>query len=322
MHLITSPQDFSLNSANYEGTCVTIGNFDGLHVGHQSLLNRALERSIQQKLMPAVVTFWPHPLMILAGARAPALITPQSERLQRFANQGIALTLELQFTKEIASLSPEEFVQHVLVPLKCHHLIIGYDFSLGKNRAGNFEVLLELGKKYSFSVEQLPPVIVLDAVVSSTRIRDLIKGGDLWDVQSLLGRYYTIKGTVVTGHGRGSGLGFPTANISTQHATLPKQGVYATWITGIIDKNSPSSKQIVLPAVTNIGYVPTFGNEKLSIESFFLEGEFDVYGQELCLYFVQRIRDEQRFDSIAKLIERVTKDTEIARNILDDAPKP
>ncbi len=320
MHLITSPQDFILDSAKYAGTCVTIGNFDGVHVGHQSLLHRTIEQSVQQKLMPVLVTFWPHPLMVLAGARAPSLITPQVERLQRFAKHGIALTLELPFNKQLATLSPEEFVKHVLIPLKCQHLVIGYDFSLGKHRAGNFDVLQSLGKQYSFTVEQLPPVIALDAVVSSTRIRDLIRAGDLWDVQSLLGRYYTIKGEVVSGHGRGAGLGFPTANIQTNYATIPRQGVYATWVTGINDANNP--KQSAYPAVTNVGYVPTFGNEKLSIESFFLEGEHHVYGQDLSLSFVQRIRDEQRFDSVAELVERITKDTHVARNILDAAPKP
>ncbi len=320
MHVINSAQEFILDNANYAGTCVSIGNFDGVHVGHQSLLHRTLAQSIQQNLMPVLVTFWPHPLTILAGARAPSLITPQAERLQHFAKHGIALTLELPFNKELATLNPEEFVNHVLVPLKCQHLIIGYDFSLGKNRAGNFEVLHSLGKKYSFSVEQMPPVIALDAVVSSTRIRDLIKSGDLWDVQSLLGRYYTIKGKVISGHGRGAGLGFPTANIETDYATIPRQGVYATWVTGLNDKNN--SKQNACPAVTNVGYVPTFGNEKLSIESFFLEGDHDVYGQEISLSFVQRIRDEQRFESVAALVERITKDTEVARNILDSAPKP
>ncbi len=320
MHLITSPQDFTLDNSKYAGTCITIGNFDGVHVGHQSLLQRTMEQSIKQNLMPAVVTFWPHPLAVLARTRAPSLLVTQNDRLTRFAKHGVALTLELPFTKELATLNPEEFVKQVLVPLKCQHLIIGYDFSLGKNRAGNFDVLQELGKKYSFSVEQLPPVIALDAVVSSTRIRDLIRAGDLWDAQNLLGGYYTIKGTVVSGHGRGSGLGFPTANIATDYATIPRHGVYATWITGIINKEG--TKQKALPAVTNVGNVPTFGNDKLSIESFILEEEHNVYGQELSLSFVQRIRNEQRFDSIAELVERIGIDANIAKNILDSAPKP
>ncbi len=332
MHLITSPNSFDFSSSHCTGTCITIGNFDGVHVGHQSLLRRTLEKSAQKQLMPTVVTFSPHPLAVLAGVRAPSLITPQQERIRLFALHGIELTLELPFNREIAALSPEEFVKHVLVPLNCRHLVIGYDFSLGKNRAGNVDVLRTLGIKYGFDVEQIPPVIVLDAVVSSTRVRDLIRAGEVWDVQALLGRYFTLTGTVVHGHGRGSGLGFPTANIQTQYATLPRQGVYATWIeiTNISaqshiqsDKNCPTPEaKSTFPAVTNIGFAPTFENNELSIESFLLEGKHNMYGKDISLAFVQRIRDEQRFSNVDELTLRISKDVELAHSLLDFAPQP
>ncbi len=317
MQCITSPKDFSDYAKNNVDTCITIGNFDGVHVGHQSLLRRALEKSIQNNLLPMVVTFWPHPLAVLAGVHAPAVITPQAERLRRFSACGIGCTLELPFTRDLASLSPEEFIQHVLVPLRCRKLIIGYDFSLGKNRAGNVDVLRILGEKYGFSVEQMPPVIALDAVVSSTRVRDFIRAGDVWDMQSLLGRYYSIEGTVIHGHGRGVGLGFPTANIQTDYATLPKRGVYATFVTGVT-----GVADCAIPAVTNVGYVPTFENKELSIESFFLDGGHDVYGQDIRLCFVQRIRDERKFSNVEELKERIAKDVELAKNILAAAPQP
>ncbi len=314
MKLLTSPKDFATIAHSATETCITIGNFDGVHVGHQSLLRRTLEKSTQYKLLPTVVTFWPHPLAVLAGMHAPALLTPQTERTRLFAAHGIALTVELPFTRELAGLNPEEFVQHVLVPLNCRKLVIGYDFSLGKNRTGNLEVLQALGEKYGFSVEQMPPVIALDAVVSSTRVRDFIRAGDVWDLQALLGQYYSIEGKVIRGHGRGEGLGFPTANIQTDYATLPRQGVYVTWVSGVAENT--------LAAVTNVGFVPTFDNKELSIESFFLDGKYNVYGQDIRLFFVQRIRDERRFSSIDELKERIAKDTEIARNILTSAPQP
>ncbi len=314
MNCITSPEDFASIIKDGSGTCITIGNFDGVHVGHQSLLRRTLEKAEQHNLLPVVVTFWPHPMAVLAGGRSPSVITPQTERLRLFSTHGMAFTLELPFTRELAALDPEEFVQHVLVPLCCKKLVIGYDFSLGKNRAGNMEVLQALGEKYGFSVEQMPPIIALDAVVSSTRVRDYIKAGDVWDMQSLLGRYFAIEGTVVHGYGRGVGLGFPTANIQTDYATLPRAGVYATWVTGVADH--------AIAAVTNVGYVPTFENKELSVESFFLEGEYDVYGKQLRLSFVQRIRDEQKFSGVEELKERIVKDVEIARNVLCHAPQP
>ncbi len=293
---------------------MTIGNFDGVHMGHQALLARTLEKAAQSNLMAAVVTFWPHPLLVLAGTRAPAMLMTKEERLRRFASQGVELTLEMPFTKDIAALNPEEFVQMVLVPLRCRQLVIGYDFSLGKGRVGNFEVLQVLGKRYGFAVEQLAPIIVDDAVVSSTRVRNIVRAGDMWDIHPLLGRYYHLEGQVVHGHGRGTGLGFPTANLSTKQTFLPKEGVYATWLT--------DSYQNPLPAVTNVGFVPTFGNDDLSIESFILQGEHNLYDKAVNLHFVQRIRDEQKFTNVGELKERIAKDVALARDILATAPLP
>ncbi len=293
---------------------ITIGNFDGVHMGHQALLGRTIEKALQYKLTPTAVTFWPHPLTVLAGNRAPALLMTQEERTRLLACHGIELTIELPFTRDLAALSPEDFIQKVLVPLKCRQLVIGYDFSLGKGRSGNFDILQALGDAYQFTVEQLSPVIVNDAVVSSTRIRNLVRSGDMWDIHPLLGRYYHLDGHVVHGHGRGSGLGFPTANLSTNHTFLPKQGVYATWLV--------NTEQQALPAVTNVGFVPTFGNDNLSIESFILEGHPNLYGQDIRLCFVQRIRDEQCFANIGELKNRITKDVEIAKDILSTAPLP
>ncbi len=317
MQRIHSLNNLDILPATCAGTCITIGNFDGVHVGHQTLIRRMIEKAAQQKLMPTVVTFWPHPLTVLAGSRAPALLISQEERAQLFAALGVNLSLEIPFTKELAALNPEAFVNTVLVPLRCRQLIIGYDFSLGKGRAGNVHVLEELGKKYGFTVEQLSPVIERGAVVSSTRIRNVVRSGDMWEAQALLGRYYHIEGSIIHGYGRGKGLGFPTANIAAEQVLLPRQGVYVTWATLCDSENSTA-----LPAVTNIGTAPTFDNAAMSIESFLLAGGEDMYGKRLRLSFVQHIRDEQRFENIDELTCRIAKDVALAEGILASTPHP
>ncbi len=324
MYHITSTQEFARiaselaqrhttdpsTQAKYEGTCITIGNFDGVHLGHQGLLRRTVEKANEQNLLPVVVTFWPHPLAVLAPSRAPAMLASQEERHRLLENRGIGLVLALDFTRELAALSPEEFIQHVLCPLECRELVVGYDFSLGKGRTGNYEVLQNLGEKYGFGIERLNPVIVNDAVVSSTRVRNLVRNGEVWDVQALLGRQYYLDGAVIHGYGRGEGLGFPTANLEVGSVLVPRVGVYATWV-------HLGGGEKPLPAVTNVGYVPTFGNNELSVESFILEGKPDLYDKEIRLSFVQYIRNEQQFSHIGELKERIAKDVALARDILE-----
>ncbi len=293
----------------YKGTCITIGNFDGVHVGHQALLQRTVQKAKEHNLLPVVLTFWPHPLAVLASSLAPSLLSTQAERHKLFEEHGVGLVLELNFTRDLAALSPEEFVQQVLCSMECRELVVGYDFSLGKGRTGNFEVLQCLGEQYCFGVERLDSVIVKNAVVSSTRVRNLVRQGEVWEVNALLGRQYHISGAVIHGYGRGEGLGFPTANLEVGATLVPKVGVYATWVQVSCDEKP-------LPAVTNVGYVPTFGNESLSVESFILEGKPQLYDKEIRLSFVQYIRDEQQFNHIGELQERIAKDVALAREIL------
>ncbi len=321
MHRLTSVSEFARffqaqkKLHDYKGTCVTIGNFDGVHVGHQALLHRTAKKAAEHKLLSVVVTFWPHPLAVLAGGtRAPALLLGQDERYTLFIINGIDLVLEMTFTMDLAALSPEEFVQHVLAPLECRELVIGYDFSLGKGRAGNFEVLQQLGKNYGFGVEQLAPVIVNDAVVSSTRVRNLVRQGEAWEIHPLLGRYYHLDGPIIHGYGRGDGLGFPTANLQVGSTLVPKIGVYATWVTVCEDYLEDSG--VTYPAVTNVGYVPTFGNDALSVESFILQGKPKLYDVQIRLSFVQYIREEMQFAHVGELKERIAKDVEIAKEVL------
>lgn len=298
-----------------QGSCVTIGNFDGVHMGHRALIQRTCQKALHRGTSGVALTFWPHPLQVLAGKHAPPLLTSRAQRARLLQKTGLELCLELPFDRTLAALSPEHFVRQVLLPLHTRHLVVGYDFSLGKGRLGTVEVLEELGQRYGFDVEQLAPVILQDAVVSSTRIRDLLRQGEAWEARTLLGRCHSISGTVQHGHGRGEGLGFPTANLSPANLDepallLPRSGVYATWV---------NVRGMPYPAVTNVGVNPTFGGDAVSVESFLLDTRVDLYEQEIKVSFVQRLRGEIRFPDAATLVARIHQDVALARQMLSQA---
>lgn len=291
------------------GASVTIGNFDGVHKGHQKLIHLACSRAKAQDLTSVVVTFDPHPLRVLRSDKTPPFITLTQQKLELISQHGPEVCLLLNFTMEMAKLAPEDFVQKYLLDgLNMKEMIIGYDYHLGKGRAGNFETLSALGQKRGFTVDRLDPVSIEDAVVSSTRIRDLVQAGQVWNVRPLLGRFYQVKGEVVHGMNRGGRLlGFPTANLKLVDELFPKLGVYAIWVE--VDNE-------VHKGVANIGLNPTFGNDALSVEAHLLDYKGDLYGRDIRVHFVQRIRDEKKFSGIDELKDRITKDVELGRQIL------
>jgi len=291
------------------GSCVTIGNFDGVHKGHQKLISLACARAEARGLVSVVVTFDPHPLRVLRDDRNPPFITLTQQKLELISQYGPQVCLLLHFTMDMAKLSPEEFVQkYLLDTLNMKEMIIGYDYHLGKGRAGNFETLSALGQKKGFTVDRLDPVSVDGAVVSSTRIRDLVQAGHVWAARPLLGRFYQVRGEVVHGMNRGGRLlGFPTANLKLVDELFPKPGVYAIWVE--VDND-------VYQGVANIGKNPTFDNDALSVEAHLLDFKGDLYGREIQAHFVQRIRDEKKFSGIDELKERIGKDIELGRQIL------
>ncbi|WP_304023483.1 bifunctional riboflavin kinase/FAD synthetase [Desulfovibrio piger] len=294
-------------SASPRATAVTIGNFDGVHQGHQVLIRRALTYSQQFGLDCVVITFWPHPRVLFGRPHQP--LTSRAARMRLLQGLGDLRVLELPFTHELAALSPEEFVRQHLLPLRLKHLVIGHDFTLGRGRSGQPDVLRALGEKYGFDVDQLPPVEVGGHVVSSTCLRELIGKGDVATAASLLGHAYGCEGLVVHGEGRGTGLGFPTANIAIPDTMLPAPGVYATRV--VVPHLGKT-----LQAVTNIGRKPTFGDYGLSIESFLLDTDLNLYGNELRLDFVARLRDEKRFESADALVAQIRTDVARARDLL------
>lgn len=296
------------------GSCLTIGNFDGVHIGHQALLHTTRNLGQKKGLASIAMTFEPHPLRILAG-KTPPFITLIEQKLDLLANQGLDYILCQEFTPELAGLSPEEFVKHFLVSkLKVKELVIGHDYVFGKGRAGNFSLLQVLGKKWDFQVHQVPAVIHSGAVVSSTRIRALIQQGNVVTARPLLGRYYQVKGQVIEGQKRGGPLlGIPTANLHLVDELFPQTGVYAVWA---------EYEGTIYPAVANLGYNPTFGNKTLSVEVHILNFSKNIYGQDLRVHFVQRLRNEQKFPSIHDLLNQIKRDIQLGKEVLERSERP
>ena len=259
------------------------------------------------------MTFVPHPVRVLAPGREPARLTPLERKLELMAETGIDSALVLPFDRRLASMSPESFAREVLAGATGAGLIIvGADFRFGLGRAGDIDLLRELGPSLGFEVEPFEPVIVDGAPVSSTRLRRVIIEGDVAQARHLLGRPHDVSGVVVLGDRRGRTIGFPTANLGGLRALLPGKGVYACWAT------FGGARRM---AAVNIGDRPTFGRGR-SVEAFLLDFSGDLYGRELQLSFVQRLRDDETFDSVEALVEQISLDVDETREVLSREPTP
>jgi riboflavin kinase/FMN adenylyltransferase len=289
---------------------LALGNFDGLHRGHMKIIDRVHRAAWERAATPVALTFDPHPTHVLRPDKAPRLLMTGSQKIEAFdkaSMQGVAI---VRFTPELSRWEPEQFVQRVLVDwLQVSEVWVGANFLFGHDRTGNFTLLRALGPRYGFRAEKIDPVRHKDFVVSSTRIRRLVAEGRVDEAAALLGRQYSIDGTVVAGDGRGRQIGFPTANLETVNELVPPNGVYATMA---------RANASLHPAVTNVGVRPTFGERAAaSIETHLLDGERDLYGQALRLFFVQRLRDERPFDSVEALTEQIARDCAEARALFD-----
>lgn len=287
--------------------CVTIGNFDGVHLGHQSLISLARQIAANEELDFFLITFWPHPREVVKNAVAHRSLLGRVEKKRILKLAGVERIIELPFTHELAAQSAAEFVARELIPLDIAKLVIGHDFSLGHEREGNAARLSEIGRISGFDVVQAPAFSIGGVSVSSTLVRDAIQAGDVARAASFLGRRHFVNGKVAHGYGRGGELGFPTANLAEPDALLPGNGVYATLAS--IDGKTFNS-------VTNIGYNPTFGNASLSVETFFLDANLDLYGKGLRLEFVELLRQERKFASASDLAGQIARDVDAARAIL------
>ncbi len=281
-------------------TLLTIGVFDGVHLGHKYLISQLKEHARQQNLLAVVVTFRRHPQEVLSPQTKLPFLTDLDERTNLLKNEGVDTIITLPFTREFAQLSAREFVSLLKKYLRMRGIVIGPDFALGRNREGNANTLRTLGQDMNFSVTVVPPVVINDEVASSTAIRKALADGDMKKVHQLIGRSFSLHGHVITGAGRGVELGFRTTNLDIDpEQALPADGVYATW--AYVDDRAYQS-------MTNIGKCPTFGYNERTVEVYILNYDSDLYGRELKIDIIERLRDEKQFDTVEELKKQITED--------------
>lgn len=289
---------------------LALGNFDGLHRGHQKILDRVRRAASEHGGTAVVLTFDPHPTRIIRPDKAPPLLMTAEQKRHALERAGMDGMAVVEFTRDLAGWDPERFVRVVLVDwLHVVEVWVGANFLFGRERSGNFTLLRLLGAQLGFRAEKIDPVRYKDFVVSSTRIRRLISEGRVDEAGALLGHHYTIDGLVVEGEGRGRTLGFPTANLRTSNEVLPPNGVYAAFV---------RTGGRILPSLVNIGLRPTFGDvDRPVIEAHVLGMEVQLYGREIEIAFVVRLRDERRFESAEALVRQIDADRERALKLFD-----
>lgn len=292
---------------------VTIGVFDGVHCGHDAIIRRLLDVAREKKGEGVVVTFWPHPRLFLTpeGAGLKYLSTLREKR-ELFDKKGVDHFIIVPFTRELSNYSSEKFIKEIIVgKVKAKHLIVGFNHHFGKNREGSFETLKSLAGKYKIEVEQVDARVVGNQNVSSTRIREALNSGDILLANRLLGYHYSLNGTIIGGKKIGRSLGFPTANVlpKERYKLIPKDGVYAVYVN--LGDNT-------LNGMLNIGLRPTLSNGEngKSIEVHIFDFQHQIYGKDVQVRFVGRIRDEVKFSSVEHLVEQLKKDKTIAQDIL------
>ena len=287
---------------------LTIGVFDGVHLGHQALLKRLVEEARKQELISGVVTFSQHPLRLLAPQEEPLYIAPLPENIHLIKAIGVDVVMPLAFDAELAQIDSKTFVLLLQHYLKMKGLILGWDFAMGRHREGTLKILADLGRALGFATEVVPAVKLNGEVISSTSIRKAILEGDIPKANAMLGRPFSFEGRVVTGAGRGTELGFPTANLDTDPGqVMPAEGVYASLA---------RHGGLVYPSLTVVGRCPSFGESERTIEVHLLDFSGDIYRETLRVDIIERLRDIRCFQSAEALIEQISRDVRQAREVL------
>lgn len=288
---------------------MTVGVFDGVHLGHRFLIDTLKERAAGRDLLSVALTFECHPMEVLKPACPLPWLTTVEERLDLIRSLGVGMALALPFNSAVAAMPARDFLVALRQNLRMKGVVAGPDFALGRGREGSPEVLRSLGREMGFTVEHVPPLIVDGIAVSSTAVRQAVARGDVRLFFKLVGRYYALRGEVIRGAERGRSLGFPTANLAVEPLrATPADGVYATF--AIFEGRR-------YPSVTNIGTRPTFEDGARLAETYILGYRGDLYGNELRIELVERLRDERRFSSVAGLVEQMNKDAQRARSVLE-----
>ena len=293
-------------------TSAGIGNFDGIHLGHKKIIDVVKCCSRENSTRSCVITFDPHPQRVL-GRKEPFLILPLERRFEMFEGTGIDAVICINFTPELSKVGAENFVKDILLErLRIKDIVVGPKFSFGHKRQGNVDLLRSMGEIHGFNTVVAEAARVDDRVVSSSVIRNLVKDGEISEANQFFGYDYYIEGVVVEGERRGRKLGFPTVNLYTEWELLPKPGVYATYV------RLPDGSR---GSITNIGVRPTFEESKLTVETHIFDFNEDLYGKKVRVNFVERIRDEKRFENVDELVAQIKHDIAAVREILRGHPK-
>ena len=299
-------------SQPFKNAVITIGNFDGVHIGHQALFHEVIEKAVAIDGTSIAMTFEPHPLRVLQKNSLPPLITVYEQKNELIERTGIDVLICIPFTREFASLSAEAFIKDLLVAkIGMRVIVVGKDYTFGRNREGNLSVLKSYASEFGYEVivaEWIKAEREVADRISSTKIRELIMAGEVEPARKMLGRHYQIRGLVVKGRDRGGKLlGIPTANINLQDELCPKTGIYAVTV---------EYNQQLYQGVANIGYSPTFDDHQFTVEVHLLNFSGNIYGQKIRVNFIQRIRNEKKFVGIADLKEQIHQDIKTAHKIL------
>ena len=309
-HPSNGPQRHPTIPFNPAGTVVTVGTFDGVHRGHWAVLNEIARRANAAGRRAVLATFHPHPLRIVRPEIAPRILTTPLEKKEILAETGLDDAVFLRFTPELSRYTPRRFVEEILVAgLNVKELVIGHDHGFGRGRSGDASTLTEIGREVGFSVDVVPPESINGIPISSTQIRNAIVAGDMVLAREGLGRPYAFRGVVVRGDGRGKGLGFATANlqIASSDKLLPPTGIYA--VRGVLRSGT-------FPGALHVGPRPTFQGSPPSVELHLMDFEGDVYGEEIRVDVVLRLRDVLPFGSVESLVDQMRKDVDQARSVL------
>lgn len=300
---------WTLEDVRVNKSWLTVGTFDGIHLGHQEIIRRVIEGAKKAGVPSIVITFFPPPAVVLNKRQDPYYLTSSDERAIVLEKLGVDIMITHPFNLQISQLTAHEFISRLHQHLGIIHLCIGHDFALGKNREGNAQRLQELGSEFGFSVSTIPAMLIDGNIVSSSLIRSLLTDGKVAEIERYLGRKYQITGKVIPGDHRGKQLGFPTANLQTwAERAIPKAGVYACRV--MVDKKS-------WEAVTNVGVRPTFEDTPVAprVEAHLLDFEGDLYGKVVKVDFVARLRDEKKFADIKELVDQIHYDITVAQYI-------
>jgi riboflavin kinase/FMN adenylyltransferase len=296
---------------SFKNPVITLGNFDGVHLGHRKLFRQVVQKAKKIDGTAMVFSFQPHPIKVLRPNVELKLINTYEEKTRLIEASCIDVMLTPSFTPELAAMPAEKFIEQVLVErIGVRHIVVGYDYHFGRQRKGNAQLLAHFGDKHGFSVEVLSPVAENGIIYSSSRIREMIACGEVDQAVSLLGRHFNLEGTVVHGEKRGRALGFPTANLETEKELLPAAGVYAVKV---------CHGHQLYDGVLNIGCKPTFKSVAQTIEVHLLNFSGDLYGQTVRVYFFQRLRAEKKFAGIDLLTKAIQEDVATARRHLNGA---